>query len=1066
MSVKIYVAPAAYGKTAYVLDLARTAAQGLCAIPRVVVPTHLQARAFRARLARSGGAIGVRVLTFDQMYAECLSAAGESYTELSEPVQYRLIRTIVDRLHLAHYAPLVGRPGFVQVLQKLIGELKAGMIWPEDFAAAVMGLGGEPRLEELAQIYAAYQRHLQSQGWADRAGMGWLAVESLAERAAGVGRDWPLLAVDGFDDFTPLQMALLRVLAGRVAEMVVTLTCGADGRDRPLVHHRFDETRRALEQALGAVALPLPEFSVRHVPALLHLEAGLLDNAAPQIDVAGAVELVQAPDRAAEVRAALRWLKARLVTGGMRPGEVALLARDATPYRPFVLQAAAEFGLPLRLVDGLPLAGNPAVAALLDLLRLVLPRAGDDAGPALPRRAVIEAWRSPYFDWSALPEEGAAGPIGIAPGDADALDGVARQGRVVAGQSQWEEILTDLAGYSEEATGDEERDLPASVPRGSEVQALHTKFRRFVQRLTPPGGEQSYRAFVGWLEALVGPDPQQRDSCHPAPGEPTALHVVACARDAAGEVAERDVAALQALKDVLRGLVWAEEALNTAPVSFPRFFDELVGAVEATTYRIPVRPECEEILVADAVQARGLAFRAVAVLGLAEGEFPATLSEDPFLRDADRERMRTAHGLPLRPSAESAEAGFFYEAVTRPRERLLLTRPRLADNGAPWQASPFWEEVRRLLRVEPQTLISESIPTPDQAASWPELMESAAAHPACAAARRWVEEAEPERCVAMEEAARIFGLRKGAAADSPFEGELGALAGDFAARFGPGRMWSASRLEAYRACPFRFFVAHVLRLEPREEPGEGLDARQMGTIYHRILETVYQDPAVADPTDLEQLLAALPAVAGRVLDEAPRREGFRETAWWVQTRLEIVDNVRRSLAALAELPGDYIPYGHEMAFGLAGRPALVVRAGADSFCLRGYIDRVDRSPAGKVRVVDYKTGSPSAYTKAAVARGENLQLPLYALAARDALGLGEPVEGFYWHFYQVEASSLKLSSYEGGAEGAMADAVRYAWEAVRAARAGRFVPSPPHTGCPSYCPATAFCWHYEAGYGG
>jgi ATP-dependent helicase/DNAse subunit B len=195
MAVRVFLAPAAAGKTAYVLNLVLDAAQGLQCTPRVVVPTHLQVRAWRRRLAEAGGAIGVRVLTFDRLYAECLSAAGEAYTELSEPVQYRLIRTVVDGLALAHYAPLVTRPGFIQVLERLIGELKAARIDPDDFALAVDGMGGEPRLRELAQIYTAYQKRLQAQCWADRAGLGWLAVEALEQRAPGVVRDWPLLVV-------------------------------------------------------------------------------------------------------------------------------------------------------------------------------------------------------------------------------------------------------------------------------------------------------------------------------------------------------------------------------------------------------------------------------------------------------------------------------------------------------------------------------------------------------------------------------------------------------------------------------------------------------------------------------------------------------------------------------------------------------------------------------------------------------------------------------------------------------------------------------------------------------
>ncbi|MBC8492391.1 MAG: hypothetical protein H8D43_01295, partial [Chloroflexi bacterium] len=56
MSVHMYLAPAAAGKTAYVLNLVRDAARGLHSIPRVLVPTHLQVRAWRRRLAEDGGA--------------------------------------------------------------------------------------------------------------------------------------------------------------------------------------------------------------------------------------------------------------------------------------------------------------------------------------------------------------------------------------------------------------------------------------------------------------------------------------------------------------------------------------------------------------------------------------------------------------------------------------------------------------------------------------------------------------------------------------------------------------------------------------------------------------------------------------------------------------------------------------------------------------------------------------------------------------------------------------------------------------------------------------------------
>lgn len=1073
MAIHLYLAPAAAGKTAYLVSLTRHAAHGLDATPRVVVPTMLQVRSWRHRLAQAGGAIGVRVLTFSRLYAECLTAAGESYTELAEPVQYRLIRSIVDGLHLVHYAPLIRMPGFVQVLQRLIGDLKAAGIYPDAFAAALSGMGSEPRLAELALVYSAYQERLREKGWADAAGMGWLAAEAARERFPALARDWPLLVVDGFDSLTSVQLSLLSVLAGRVGTTLVALTGTLDGSRRPAVHSRFRRTLDRLEEALGVRAEPLPQLASRHHPALAHLEAALFEPSSGQCDAGGALEMIEAPDRAAEVRAALRWLKARLCSDGMRPEELALLARDIAPYRPFLLQAAAEFGLPIRLVGGLPLASNPAVAALLDLLRLVLPAGPGRPEPALPRRALVEAWRSPYFDWSALPSEGAPEPVGISPDDAERLAAAGRWGRVIGGLSQWVPALQNLAcmpepGEEGAEPEDEDRSLPRGLVRGARAAELLARFERFVQRLTPLAGEHPYRDHVAWLEDLVGPDPESGLRRFPDRHEPTALQIVAQARSASPPVAERDVAALRALKDILRGLAWAEDAVGSSgPAPFDGFLSELIGAVEAASYTLPAHPERGEIVVADVVQARGVPLRAAALLGLAEGEFPRTISEDPFLRDADRQRLSEALGIPLDPSTASAEAEFFYEAVTRPRERLLLTRPRLADNGAPWQASPFWEEgVRAVLSVEPATLVGEGAPPPDQAASWPELLESLAAHPGREEVEGWLQAAAPARHDALQHAAAVHRARAPRAQPGRYDGDLPELGDALAQQFGPGYLWSATGLETYRLCPFAFFAARLLRLEERVEPEEGLNAAQLGTIYHQVLERVHRAAAQAGPAGLEQLLAALPGVAAAVLDAAPGQLGFRETAWWPQTRAEIEENVRRSLVALADLAEGYLPYLQEAAFGMQGAPPLRAGRGDDAFLLRGMIDRIDRAPGGGIRVVDYKSGGKESHKKADVAKGKKLQLPLYALAAREALGLGEPEEGFYFHIKQAEASDFRLSRFEGGPEGAMNLAVDMACAAIAGVRGGHFRPLRPDDGCPSYCLAAAFCWHYRPGYGG
>ncbi len=485
-------------------DLPQGDLRGSC----VCVASRLQVLAWRQRLARAGGAIGVRVCTFDDLYVECLAAAGEAYTMLGETVQYRLLWAVVETVPLAHFEPLRGRAGFVDELQELIADLKAARIRPEDFRRAAERLGAPPRLVDLADLYAAYQARLQASEWVDRAGLAWMAVAALAHTDVRWGEEWSVLAVDGFDNFTAVQIDLLRALAPRPGELLITLT--GDLTPRTPAHRRFNRTRGRLEGALGIRAERLPGCPAdpamacagHFAPELARLEAHLFARGGGPSTPAGsghrpeteeetaesgpAVELIEASDRAAEVRAALRWLKARIVLDHIRPEETALLARSLLPYRPFVLQIAAEFGLPVRLVDGPPLRSNPAVAALLDLLGLTLPRAG---GPALPWRQVVEAWRSPYFDWAAYPSAGALEPVGITIEDAGRLDALARQARVIGGPEQWDDAL-QAAIERANVRGDEGDEI-GEGRSPEEYDGLLTKFHRFVERITPPAGEHS-----------------------------------------------------------------------------------------------------------------------------------------------------------------------------------------------------------------------------------------------------------------------------------------------------------------------------------------------------------------------------------------------------------------------------------------------------------------------------------------------------------------------------------------------------------------------------------------------
>ena len=1040
MPTELYLAPAAGGKTEYALREARAAAQGLGAEVRVCVPTSLQAAAWRRRLAQNGGAIGVHVLTFDGLVAACLNAAGARFTELSRPVQYRLLRTVIARLPLVHYARIADKPGFIQVAAQMIAELKAALIFPESLQTAVRDLGDEPRLAELATIYSAYQEALRANEWADRAGLQWLAVEEvshLREERPAVLERWPLLIVDGFADMPPAQLALLAELAQGVGRMIVLLTM-----PEKVTYPRYRRTQQEVEDALGVAVRPLPAAMPPGTAVLQDLARDLFaPDAERREDSAGAVSMLEAPDRAAEVRAALRWLKQRIVFDLYEPHEVALLARQMEPYRAHARQIAAEFGLPLHFASGPPLTGSPVIAALLDLLRLHLPLAGRDE-PSLPRRQVIGAWRSPYFAWP--------GENGIAGGDADLLDALARQQRVIRGLSQWQEAFAARTAVADAAGTASEEESARPVVTGGDAAALEDKFNAFIT-LTAPPAAASLREYVGWLEGIIGPDPeitQQKG------WSADSLSVTAQVREV-GKDGAADIAALGALKEILRGLVWAEQAVgDAAPLSYTAFYEELLGAISAAQVDLPAPEGQAPILAADVPQARGLGFKAVAVLGLSEGSFPMAITEDPFLRDGDRAALAANLDARLLPSTFSLEREAFYEAVTRPGQQLLLTRPVLADNGAEWVASPYWSAVRDMLGLAVEQVRGETAVLPPLAASWVEWWESVARMPSLPAPKATTDlRADLERRTAVWQARRTPGL-------SPWQGDLGETAVTLNDTYGPQHVWSASRLESYQMCGFAFFTSSILGLAERAEPQEGLDVSQLGSIYHDIFEEVYNLAAGPDlDSDEEALQAVIAAIAEPILDEAPRKQGFRETPWWSQTRGEIVANIVRSVMALRHASYEF--YAAEAAFGFGNQAALELEDGDDRLRLRGFIDRVDRDANGRIRIIDYKLAGPYKFTTRAFAEGKKLQLPLYAHAAEKALGLGQVADGFYWHYRTAEASRFTLAGADEGVAGSIATAEAHAWRAVRQIRQGSFAPQVPEGGCPSYCAAAAFCAHFS-----
>jgi len=1009
---ELIIAPPASGKTeACIQRIRETLSEHPLAQIWVVVPDRLQAAAFRYRLASTGGAIGAYVGTFGDLYRTILERAGNHLPVASSPFLHRLLQEVIDQSvgqgELQYFAPLQLAPGFILALRDSFAELKRSMIYPDQFLEFAQT--GTQSQKELALLYERYQSRLRQLNWADPEGLSWLAVEVL-ENDSTIASSIRLLIVDGFDSFTGAQRQALKLLTAQVDHLLITYP-GEETSTR-LAHRRFVQGLETLRREFS------PQITSIHIAPNLHtdlllIERQLFESVSGDKRTSTTSFLLEARSPADEAREALRWIKARVIRDNVPLTDCAIFAPNLDIYRPLLRMAAAEFGIPVHFTQDESLSASPAIAALQNLLRL----------PAqnFKIRSMFNTLRSPYFDF------GLDHPM------IDRLETISRAACIVEGRDQWEDTWERLApaGHQLDSDIDEERTLPV-LPHGSAAQVLKTTLGGFFERVTPPGQTLPHIHWVDWLESLLEDLQFYEHASH-----------------------ERDQLACVALREALRALVLSEAVIGARQVDYVQFLSDLQGTLDGVILPELSIPGQPALLVGRMMEARGIRFQAVVLLGLSEGVFPEVERADPFLD----ENLRRELGLELRLQRE--QAGLFYQAVTRSDHHLLITRPYLSEDGEDWEPSPFWKAVQSLFDEsavvrfrpdDPRLLIN--------AASTQELLFWAVRRKGLP--KQYVE-LQP-RWEALRRAREIVRARRAREAASPYEGNAEAIVNALTARYSPSQVWSASRLEAYGTCPHMFYVRVALGLESVSTPELGLDTSQIGSLLHKILEGTYK--SADDPSNVESVLKTLPDLAKQVFATAPQDYGFRPSPLWNVEQAQYLAALEATIRAIADETG-WVPFAYEQTFGLHGNPPLQVNLGGEALLMHGVIDRLDRNERGEIRVVDYKTGS-SHLGQNDLKDGRRLQLPLYALAARDALGLGNPVDGMYWKILAAEAGSLKLAKFKSeggqGVEVAIQTAKRHLRRIITGIRSADFPPVPPKGGCPAYCPAAQWCWRYEAGW--
>jgi ATP-dependent helicase/nuclease subunit B len=884
---------------------------------------------------------------------------------------------------LPYFAPVADYPGFAPSLADTLHELRA---------ARVATLSQPP---DLSVLLAAYDDELEENQLSDAAVLFELATDVLRKLPLSV----PLLLLDLRPE-SKVQRTFIQTLTSASKTVFITL-------------HTADEASRQFYESLPSAEILLPPKRSA-ATSLERLRANLFSPeslSAAEFDES--VVFFSAPG---EGREAVEIARAILghARRGTRFDEMAIFLRNPAKYQAHLEAAFERAGIPAYHARG-SRRPDPAGRALLALLAcaaegLSARRFGEYLSLGqVPDKKRTETWRPPeelgeLIDVSALEMDEERRQATATQFEPYRWEALIVEAAVIGGKERWRRRLKGLDLELRRKL----EELRSEEPDSSRIDAIERQLTR-----------------LGQLSEFALPIIEMLD----------ALKECRSWRDWIDALRNLAAATLRSPDRVLEVLTELEPMAEVSPIGI----DEVRGTLTERLNSLEVRPPKRRfgrVFLAPIEQAAGRSFKVVFVPGLVERGFPQKLHEDPLLLDAARRVISTD----LETSDERAadERLRLQLAVGAAEAFLYVSYPRLdAAQGRSRVASFYALDVIRAVigRIPDQDKLERTAtrmigarlawPAPASADRAIDDLEHdlAVLHPRLAISKKGEQAGRARYLLELNsylaQALRARYARWEKKPWNRFDGIVKASDGirdALQAKSMKISPYSASSLQRFAACPYQFYLAAILRLEPREEPDSPvrLDALTRGKLIHEIHAATLRQLKVEGllPLTAQRVAAAEQVLHGIVDRAAVKWEEEIAPAIprvWTDEITMIRTDLRLWLREIAAETDQWIAETCELAFGLAPSPDFdersvrqPVRLDGD-FLLHGAVDLVERRVVfGDLRVTDYKTGSNHTKDDMVIGGGETLQPMLYALAVEKIFG------------EDVSVSRLFFSTSRGG----------------------------------------------------
>jgi RecB family exonuclease len=472
----------------------------------------------------------------------------------------------------------------------------------------------------------------------------------------------------------------------------------------------------------------------------------------------------------------------------------------------------------------------------------------------------------------------------------------------------------------------------------------------------------------------------------------------------------RHLRARGAVLDALASLAKAHATHDDTPLAAELLAATIRRWIESQTFArdesIDAAPSARGVALLDVSSAAYADVDDMRLLGLVESDWPDRSRRSIFYPAS----LLTQLGWPNETDRLAATRARFRDLLQLPRRRVSLSTFTL-ENDAIVSPSPFLEEVDTCgLAIERQS------------AGRPRVFVHEA-----------VVEDPPDADAVRDAAAQWLELRmsRSPASDEAFHGAGGPRA--------PGA-YAVSHLERYLECPFKYFAAHVLRLDEERDDESGLSPQERGQLIHAVFEEFFaawnqRGGKAITATNLAEAVELFETVAEATIAELPDADRALERTYLLGSA------AAAGLAERAfnfEIEQDIDVVERLLEHRLDGEFEFAGSEGPRTLRLRAKADRIDLLRDGTLRVIDYKLGRAPKSARA-------LQLPVYGVCAEQHL---EGRHGRNWTVSRAGyvAFKEKNSFVSLGASSSLKEALEEGQERLLAAvggiERGEFPPRP------------------------